>query len=169
LKGQLDKALELYDAVLKEVDGTPDLDSELQLFNKVGDLYLKLGKVTAGVETYERAITRYEEAGFPNNAIALCNKVLRTAPGRTPVYLKLAKLMIERGFVAEAKQNLLEYADRMQAAGQLEEAFRALKDFADLSPDNEEIRLLLAEQLQASARTDEAREQLAKRVRRSRR
>jgi tetratricopeptide (TPR) repeat protein len=123
---------------------------------------VKAGKTGPAVDTYEKAANRYEENGFPNNAIALCNKVLRNAPGRTPVYLKLGKLMLERGFVSEAKRNLLEYAERMQKAGQLEQAFKALKEFADLSPDNEEIRLLLAEQLKAAARTDEAREQLAK-------
>jgi tetratricopeptide (TPR) repeat protein len=111
---------------------------------------------------YERAANLYAEYGFPNNAIALCNKVLRNAPGRTHVYLRLAQLMVERGLVAQAKENLLEYADRMQKAGKTDEAFRALKEFADLSPENEEIRLLLAEQLKAAARTAEAREQLAK-------
>ncbi|MDH3290784.1 MAG: tetratricopeptide repeat protein [Gemmatimonadota bacterium] len=114
------------------------------------------------METYEKAVVRYAENGYPNNAIALCNKILRNAPGRTPVYLKLAKLMLERGFTTEAKRNLLEYAERMQKSGQLEQAFHALKEFADLSHDNEEIRLLLAEQLKAAARTEEAREQLAK-------
>jgi tetratricopeptide (TPR) repeat protein len=128
----------------------------------VGDLYVKVGNVTAAVDMYERAVTKYTEGGFYNNAIALCNKVLRNAPGRTHMYLKLAQLMVHRGFVAEAKQNLLEYADRMRNAGKLDEAFRALKEFADLSPNNEEIRLVLAEQLKAAARTDEAREQLAK-------
>jgi tetratricopeptide (TPR) repeat protein len=128
----------------------------------VGDLYIKVGKVPEAVEAYERAANLYTEYGFPNNAIALCNKVLRNAPARTHMYLKLAMLMVERGFVAEAKQNLLEYADRMQKAGKTDEAFRALKEFADLSPDNEEIRLLLAEQLKGAARTAEAREQLNK-------
>lgn len=121
-----------------------------------------MGNVTAAVDMYERAVTKYTDGGFYNNAIALCNKVLRNAPGRTHMYLKLAQLMVQRGFVAEAKQNLLEYADRMNNAGKLDEAFRALKEFADLSPNNEEIRLVLAEQLKAAARTDEAREQLAK-------
>jgi tetratricopeptide (TPR) repeat protein len=111
---------------------------------------------------YERAVNLYSDSGLANNAIALCNKILRNSPGRTQIYLKLAQLMVERGFVAEAKQNLLEYAERMQRAGRLEEAFQALKEFADLSPANEEIRLLLAEQLKAAARTDEAREQLDK-------
>jgi tetratricopeptide (TPR) repeat protein len=132
------------------------------LYNKLGDLYLKRGDVASAIEQYETAVTHYAEQGFPNNAIALCNKVLRNAPGRTHVYLKLAKLMMQRGFIAEAKQNLLEYAERMQKAGQIEDSFHALKEFADLSPDNEEIRLLLAEQLKNAARTEEAREQLAK-------
>jgi len=148
--------------VIDELEGTPELDNELGLFNKVGDLHVKMGNVGAAVELYERAANRYAESGFPNNAIALCNKILRTSPGRTPVYLKLAKLMIDRGFISEAKRNLLEYAQRMERSGKLEEAFIALKEFADLSPNSDEIRLLLAEQLKQAARTDEARDQLAK-------
>ncbi|HEX9631108.1 MAG TPA: tetratricopeptide repeat protein [Gemmatimonadales bacterium] len=144
------------------LEGRPELANELALFNRVGDLYLKLQKVPEAVEMYERAANLYAEYGFPNNAIALCNKVLRNAPGRTHMYLRLAQLMVERGLIAQAKENLLEYADRMQSAGKTDDAFRALKEFADLSPDNEEIRLLLAEQLKGAARTAEAREQLAK-------
>ncbi len=132
------------------------------MFNKVGDLYQKVGNVQSAVDMWERGVDRYVDSGFHNNAIALCNKILRNAPARTHVYLKLAQLMVQRGFIAEAKQNLLEYAERMKKAGQLDAAFKALKEFADLSPDNEDIRLLLAEQLKAAARTDEAREQLAK-------
>ncbi|UCG85654.1 MAG: tetratricopeptide repeat protein [Gemmatimonadota bacterium] len=162
LKGQIDKAISQYAKILEDLEGSPELTDELALYNKLGDLYLKRGDVASAIEQYETAVTHYAEQGFPNNAIALCNKVLRNAPGRTHVYLKLAKLMMQRGFVAEAKQNLLEYAERMQKAGQIEDAFHALKEFADLSPDNEEIRLLLAEQLKNAARTEEAREQLAK-------
>jgi len=148
--------------VLGELDGKPEIADELALFNKLGDLYVKQGNSTAAVDQYEKAIDHYADQGFPNNAIALCNKVLRNAPGRTHIYLKLAKLMMQRGFASEAKQNLLEYAERMQKAGKLEEAFHALKEFADLSPDKEEIRLILAEQLKKADRGDEAQEQLEK-------
>jgi len=134
----------------------------LPLYNKVGDLYQKVGKVPEAADTWEKAMSRYADGGFANNAIALCNKILRVAPGRTPVYLKLAQLMVQRGLASEAKQYFLEYADRMQKAGKLNEAFRALKEFADLSPNNQDIRVMLAEQLKAAARTDEARDQLAK-------
>lgn len=138
------------------------MDAELALFNKVGDLYQKTGKVAEAADTWERAMNRYADGGFANNAIALCNKILRVAPGRTPVYLKLAQLMVARGLAGEAKQYFLEYADRMQKSGQLNQAFKALKEFADLSPNNQDIRMMLAEQLKAAARTDEARDQLAK-------
>ena len=155
-KGQLDKAIRQYAKLLEELDGKPELADELVLFNKLGDLYAKLGNITSAVEEYEKAINHYAEQGYPNNAIALCNKVLRNAPGRTHIYLKLAKLMMQRGFASEAKQNLLEYAERMQKAGKLDDAFFSFFEFADLSPDSEEIRLILAEQLKKAARTDEA-------------
>ena len=152
----------MYLEIIRELEGTPEMDTELALYNKVGDLYIKVHQVNAAVEMYERAVERYTVCGYPNNAIALCNKILRGAPGRTNVYLQLARLMLQRGFVAEAKKNFVEYAERMASAGKLEEAFEALKSFADLSPENEEIRLMLAEQLKASARDDEAREQIDK-------
>ncbi|MBI4500100.1 MAG: tetratricopeptide repeat protein [Gemmatimonadetes bacterium] len=128
----------------------------------MGDLYQKLGKTPDAADVWERAMNRYADGGFANNAIAMCNKILRVAPGRTNIYLRLAQLMVQRGLASEAKQHFLEYASRMQQAGKLDQAFKALKEFADLSPDNGEIRLMLAEQLKAAARTDEAREQLAK-------
>ncbi len=163
VKNQTDKALAVYVDLLQALEGTPELDDELALFNKVGDLYQRFGNVQAAVDMWERGANHYADGGFHNNAIALCNKILRNAPGRTQIYLTLAKLMLGRGFVAEAKQNLLEFAERMKKAGQLEAAFSALREFADLSSGaNEELRLLLAEQLKAAGLERQAREQLAK-------
>ena len=107
VKNQTDKAIATYVEILQELEGTPELDDELALFNKVGDLYQRVGNVQAAVDMWERGAGRYAEGGFHNNAIALCNKILRNAPGRTQTYLTLAKLMLGRGFVTEAKQNLL--------------------------------------------------------------
>ena len=56
------------------------MDHELAVYNKVGDLYLKINQVNAAVEMYERAAHRYVDSGLPNNAIALCNKILLNAP-----------------------------------------------------------------------------------------
>ncbi len=152
LKDQPAKAIEFYLKIIDGLEGTPEMDHELAVFNKVGDLYLKTNEVNSAVEMYERAAQRYVESGLPNNAIALCNKILRNAPGRTTTYLMLGDLMLQRGFGAEAKQHLLEYAQRMKKVGQVREAFKALKKFADASPQNNEVRAMLAEQLEAAIR-----------------
>src|SRR5437588_6171404 len=77
----------------------------------------------------------------------MCNKVLRNAPARQTTYLKLAKLYAAKGFMAEAKQNFLEYAERMQKAGKIQQAFAALKEFADISPESAHLRTMLEEHL----------------------
>src|SRR5687768_27659 len=158
-KKQFDKALALYVQILEE-SGGPGEEADVALFNRVGDLMLRHNQVAKAVEYYERAVDLYAEGGFFNNAIALCNKILRTSPGRASIYYKLGKISAKKGFVSDAKQNYLEYADRMQKAGKLDEAFRALKEFADLCPDQDDIRLMLAEQLAKKQRNGEALEQL---------
>ncbi|HUQ82551.1 MAG TPA: tetratricopeptide repeat protein [Gemmatimonadaceae bacterium] len=160
-KKQLDKALALYIQFLQESDGVID-DVDVPLYNRVGDLLLRTGNASDALNYYEKAVDLYAERGFLNNAIALCNKVLRQSPGRASIYYKLGKISASKGFKSDAKKNFLEYADRMQKAGQIDEAFRALKEFADLCPDQDDIRLMLAEQLTKENRQDEALEQLQK-------
>ena len=159
LKKQFEKALAVYVEILDGYDAS-DQEVDVSLFNRVGDLYLKQGSVGDAVDYYEQAVDRYADGGFHNNAIALCNKILRNSPGRASVYYKLGKISAQKGFKSDAKKNFLEYADRMQASGKIDEAFRALKEFADLCPDQDDIRLMLAEQLSKKGRADEAIEQL---------
>ena len=130
---------------LQEADGGPSED--LSLFNRIGDLYLKLRDPAQAADYYDRAVDKYAELGFHNNAIAMCNKVLRNAPARQGTYLKLARLYASKGFLSEAKQNFVEYAERMQKAGKIEQAFGALKHFTDLSPESEGLRRMLEEHL----------------------
>jgi len=158
-KKQFDKALDTYTQVLAELDEHVD-EADVALYNRVGDLLLRRGDVSEAVDHYEKAVDLYTDGGFFNNAIALCNKILRNAPGRNSIYYKLGKISARKGFINDAKQNFLEYADRMQKSGQLEEAFRALKEFADLCPDQDDIRLMLADQLVRKDRKSEAIEQL---------
>src|SRR3954470_8037724 len=160
LKKQFDKALAAYVEILDSYGKKSDDEVDLSLYNRVGDLYLKQGNVADAVDYYEQAVDRYAEGGFFNNAIALCNKILRNSPGRASVYYKLGKISAHKGFKGDAKANFLEYADRMQKTGKFDEAFRALKEFADLCPDQDDIRLLLADQLSKKGRAEEAVEQL---------
>jgi tetratricopeptide (TPR) repeat protein len=157
-KKQFEKAVAVYIKLLEEADSDADLD--IGLFNRVGDLLIRQGNVADAVDYYERGIDKYSDTGFFNNAIALCNKVLRHSPGRASIYYKLGRISAKKGFTNEARTNFLEYADRMQKAGKVDEAFRALTEFADLCPDQDEIRLTLADQLVRAGRKAEAIEQL---------
>jgi TolA-binding protein len=159
-KKQLDKAIAAYREILDLFDAGKDDNIDVGLYNRVGDLLVRQGNTPDAVTLYERAVDLYAEGGFFNNAIALCNKILRTSPGRATVYYKLGKISAAKGFNGDAKSNFLEYADRMQKSGEMEEAFRALKEFADLCPDQDDIRLMLAEQLTKADRKAEALEQL---------
>jgi tetratricopeptide (TPR) repeat protein len=158
---KFDKAIAAYREILDVYDAGDEADIEVALYNRVGDLLMRHGETAEAVTLYERAVDLYAEGGFFNNAIALCNKVLRSSPGRASVYYKLGKISAAKGFKGDAKQNFLEYADRMQKAGNKDEAFRALKEFADLCPDQDDIRLMLADQLMKAERKDEAIEQLS--------
>ena len=156
------KAIEVYRKAIDEFESGREAHPDLSLYNRVGDLYIKISDATAAVRAYERAVDLYADQGFLNNAIALCGKILRVNPGRTPTYLKLAQLHARKNVVYEAKRNLIEYIERMNATSQLDEAFKAVKEFADKFSSNQDIRLMLVELLRAASRDDEAREQLEK-------
>ncbi len=158
-KKQYDKALALYVQVLDE-SVAADEEPEVALYNRVGDLLLRVGNVDEAIRYYGKAVDLYAEGGFLNNAIALCNKILRHDPSQTAVHYTLGRISARKGFRSDAKHHFLEYAERMQRAGEIDESFRALKEFADLCPDQDDIRLMLAEQLTKHERGGEAIEQL---------
>src|SRR6266576_4108782 len=87
-KSAIESWLEILQVQEEEGDPNPDLS----VYNRIGDLHLKLKDPGQAADYYDRAVDRYAELGFHNNAIAMCNKVLRNAPARQTTYLKLAKL-----------------------------------------------------------------------------
>src|SRR5918912_3164721 len=156
------KAIEVYLKAIQQADSGAESSPDLSLYNRVGDLYLKINDSTEAVRSYERAVDLYADQGFFNNAIALCGKILRVNPGRTQTYLKLCQLHARKNVVSEAKRNLIEFLERMNALGQLDQAFQAVKLFADQFSGSQEIRSMLVDLLRATSRGDEAREQLEK-------
>jgi len=159
-KRQVDKAISTYLDLFKLWDAGKEGPPDVALYNRVGDMLIRAGNIGDAMTVWEKAVDYYGDGGFQNNAIALCNKILRHSPGRTSIYYKLGKMSAQKGFKGEAKKNYLEYADRMQKSNQIDEAFRALKEFADLCPDEDDIRQALADQFVKLGRKDEAIEQL---------
>ena len=156
------KAIDVYLRAIQQIESGNESSPDLSLYNRVGDLYLKINDTPSAVRSYERAVDLYADQGFFNNAIALCGKILRVNPGRTQTYLKLAQLHARKNVVIEAKRNLIEFLERMNALGQLDPAFQSVKEFANQFSGSQEIRMMLVELLRASSREEEAQEQLRK-------
>jgi len=160
--GELEAAVETYFKIVRTLEKAPELLHEaLGVFNKIGDLHRKLGNTADAVEAWERAATLYADNGHHESAAALFRKILRTSPEHTPAYLALSKLMIRRGVLVEARQYLLEYSRRALDAGDIDEAFEALQNYADLCPDDAGIRLLLAQGLQRGADAQAAEQRIS--------
>lgn len=152
------KALEHYDKALTELAREEQVD--IGLYNRVGDLYVRVNRLDQAVDHYQKAVELYREAYLPNNAIAVCKKIIRNVPDHHEAYLVIGQIRAEQGFIPDARTNFLTYAERMQQAGDLDESFRALVEFCDLAPDDVGVRMTVAEQMAAQERTEEAVEQL---------
>jgi tetratricopeptide (TPR) repeat protein len=157
LRGQWREAIDAYRELVENHEGG---DVDIGTWNRIGDLHLRVNETERAVQAYEQAVNAYVDVGLYNNAIALCRKVLRLVPGRAQTYLRLGQISAAKGFFADARQNFLEYAERMRKAGKVDASFAALKEFADLSPEPADVRRLLADQLIAHGHGDEAVEQL---------
>ena len=157
-KEEWGKALALYQ---KAIDKLAEEDQpDIGLYNRVGDLHTRTGNSDEAVASYESAVDLYLEADLPNNAIAVCKKILRNLPDRHAAFLRMGQIRAEQGFLVDARQNFLTYAERVQADGDLDEALRALVEFADLAPDDTDIRMAIALQFHAHERAEEAVAQL---------
>jgi len=154
------KAIDVYLKAIEAFESGEAPVPDLSLYNRVGDLYMKINSTGSAVQSYERAVDLYSDQGLANNAIALCGKILRVNPGRVQVYLKLAKLHAMKNVVVEAQKNLLEYLDRMNSSGHREEALGEVTAFAERFAANEDIRAMLTELLRAASRRQDAPEHL---------
>jgi tetratricopeptide (TPR) repeat protein len=149
-----EQAARLYLEALRSGD-EGEGEVELPLYNRVGDLYVRMGRADEAVQFYEQAADRYAEAGLYNNAIALCNKALRYQPARLELLRKLGQFSASQGFVVDARRYFLDYAERQFSAGAVDDALSALEDFANVAEDGE-IRELLGRRLQTHGRTADA-------------
>lgn len=152
------KAISLYREAMRHDEQLRGA-SELGLFNRVGDLHIRLGEVPQAVECYERAAERYADNDLPTSAIALCNKILRIAPDRADVFRRLSRLHAATGLLAEARGSLLQYVDRTERTGDLGAAFEAVQELVEDTGDDT-IRVQVADLLEERGHASQALAQL---------
>lgn len=132
-KGDIERAI----AELKKA--TNDFPKEGSLFNKLGDLYIKVNNPKDALAVYEVGARAFKEETYFPNAIALCKKILRLDKNRTEVYGLLGELHKELDQRGEAANYLLEYAERKMKESDLESALETYNIIKELVPNNPKI------------------------------
>jgi tetratricopeptide (TPR) repeat protein len=132
-KGNVDRAVQELESAVQE------FPKEGSLFNKLGDLYLKVNRETEALDVYERGARVFKEETYFPNAIALCKKILRIRKNRPAVYMLLGELHKELDQRGEAANYFLEYAEMKMQENDLESALSAYNIIKELVPNNPKI------------------------------
>jgi tetratricopeptide (TPR) repeat protein len=133
------KALELYNEAIAVGDAEDSPAIDVSLYNRIGDIHLKLGKREKAVSFYEH----YTEQDLHTSAIALCNKVLRILPTRVGIYLHLARLHAATELDADARLHYQRFLVEMEKLGHESEAIEALEDSVRATGDAPALKALL--------------------------
>jgi tetratricopeptide (TPR) repeat protein len=160
------KAIELYTQALDASRKEGEAFADLSLYNRIGDIYLRIGQKNTAVRYYEQAIERYADQDLHTSAIALCNKVLRIHPERSTIFLQLGRLHLATNLIADARAHYHKYAEGMRERGSEPAAFDALEEFIEDTGDPQTVTLWvtwlakLSDSAEAIERIDEIRSSL---------
>lgn len=102
------------------------------LYNRLGDLYVKRKKIKEAIDSYKKGATAFRRDGFFRNALGLCKKILRYDPGNTETYLTIAELLVELDERSDALIYFFEYIEKQRAKKNTEEVLMALEDIRQL-------------------------------------
>ncbi len=137
-KGQIDKAIAEWEKLLKE---SPDGN----VYNTIGDLYLKRNQKREATEAFAKAANIFREDGFYLKAIGLYRKILNISTSDTDALVALAELNAEKGLVGNANQNLLAVAEKFIKEGAIERAAELYKKVLKLTPSNIDLPIKMTE------------------------
>ena len=138
-KGQFDKAIREY---LKAV---AEDDSDIRIWIRIGDLYVKQGQKAEATENYKKVAGLYRQAGDSDKASAVYRQIQAITPQNPDAYVALAELLREAGRTAQAIQQYEQGADLLTRAGRPRESLLAEQAIVDLSPESVSRRIRLAE------------------------
>ncbi|HXX53931.1 MAG TPA: tetratricopeptide repeat protein [Thermodesulfovibrionales bacterium] len=132
-RGQIDKAIIEWEKLVKEA---PDGN----VYNTVGDLYLKKGNKKSAVDFFHRSATFFREGGFSLKALALYKKVINIDPLDTGAFTALGELSEEKGLVTDAIKYYLTAADILSRDASKERFVSIYERILSLAPSNLSLR-----------------------------
>jgi tetratricopeptide (TPR) repeat protein len=134
-KGQIDKAIQEYRRLLSIESKNPNL------YNELGDIYLRASDKAQAVQNFEKASTIYEKVALYNNAVAVCKKILRIEPERADTIFKLSELRAKQKLEGDAVTFFSQYVECVLANPQslLQGAQKSVERMLELMPTSEPI------------------------------
>jgi tetratricopeptide (TPR) repeat protein len=155
LKGKVDAALKDYLKVLEE---TPN---DINILNKVGDLYVRLGRNDESIPFFLRIAEHYARDGFYVRGIAMYKKINKLDPARLDIYEKLAELYVKQQLWMEAKSNYQVLADYLLKQDNLQGAVGIYQKMVAIEPQNLQLHVRLADLFTQAKRLPEALQEYA--------
>lgn len=159
-KGQNDKALEAFEAILK---ADP---SDLKALSRAADLHLKEEHFEKGIEYLKRIGEAYTKDGFHSKAAAIFKRILKIdkIPNRAVLietHEKMASLYGQLGLISDAMGHFAIVVDYYDQIGDQASLLNVLKKVSDLDPENIDNQLRLVDLFMAQSRLEEALETLS--------
>ena len=134
IKGEVEAAIA---EVRKAVDINPE---DGNLYNRLGDLYLKLDQKDESLENFRKGVEAFRRDNFPRNALALSKKILRNDPDGFDMYYTIADLLVELDEKPDAAQYMFEYIEKQAKQERKEEALNAVEYLKTLDIRDDKIQ-----------------------------
>ncbi|MDI6839948.1 MAG: tetratricopeptide repeat protein [bacterium] len=129
-----EKAISLYREILDAKGDDPNI------YNLIGDVYVKMEDSNSAISEYLRAVELYENDGLYENGIAVCKKILRLGLNTTEVYFDLARLYAEVGLLTESIDSLTSYAKLSKHRKEVKKKPEKYKKLIALLADDESLK-----------------------------
>jgi tetratricopeptide (TPR) repeat protein len=150
------KAGKLPEAITEYKKLAEDNPRDMNVFNKLGDLCVRVGKNQDAIRYFLRIADFYSSDGFFLKAIAMYKKVSKLDPSNMDCLQKLAGLYLKQGLTIEAKAQFVEVADHFVKGAQFKKAIEILPRVLEIEPDNLKIRISYADLLHRAGQPQDA-------------
>lgn len=148
-QGKKLEAIGKFNLLIK--DNPKDLVSQ----NRIGELYLELGRNEDAIEAFRKAAEMFAKDGFYPKAIAVYKKAMRIDEKRADLHERLVALYDQSGMSGQAKESLDFLSTLYQGKGDLVKAAEFASRLVKLDPKNARARLRLGDLLVRNKKVNE--------------
>jgi len=150
LRGQLDKAVKIYEQVMALEP------SAINLRQKLAELLIKAGRIDDARKEFETIGRHFSKNGFYLKAIAVYKQLQKLFPTDYLISLTLAELNEKHGLTANALSEYKLVFDYYEKFGNSSEALKILDKMQAVDPGNVPIKIKLAEAYYQNNKKDES-------------